>query len=294
MSANSAISIILPSYNYAHHLREAVDSILAQTHSNWELLIIDDGSQDDSVNIAQEYAAHDPRISVLQHPDGGNHGLAATVLLGLKKSRHPFVAFLESDDIWEPESLALRLPVMLQPGTALTFNAPKLLVESDRALDYYQGIVATQARIIAKRCPPHVKAHELMATNLITGFSCVMASRDLLLDCDFSPPSPPSLDKWLWQQLSLRGTCCFVSEALTIWRLHGQSYIATHNGDTVAEDRRWQQSLQSLLAERSFSGPGLWLARHVPRAHCLAVRVCLKLRAQGLSGVFRAIRKRLR
>ena len=293
MTDSFHISIILPSYNYAHYLHEAVESILAHTHEQWELLIIDDGSQDDSVSIAHEYAARDNRIRILQHPDGGNHGLAATLLLGIRQSKYDTVAFLEADDVWASESLSVRLKAMQQPNTALVFNAAWLMVESERDIDYYQGILAVQSQIIAKRRPPQVAAHELMATNLITGFSCVMTPRDLLLNCDFNSPSAPHLDKWLWQQLSLWGVCRFVPQALTGWRLHGRSYISTYKGNAAAEDRLWRQKTHMLLADQSYQGAGLWLARHTPRAHSAAVRTWFKLRTQGLVGVLCAIMKRL-
>lgn len=287
------VSIILPSYNYELYLCEAIDSVVLQTHKQWELLIIDDGSKDQSVLLAHQYAHKDDRIRVLQHPDGGNHGLAATMLLGIRQSRYDIVAFLEADDVWEPDSLSQRLTVMRQPGTAMVFNAPRLIVESERDIDYYQGIIAVQSKIIAKRQPPRVEAHELMATNLITGFSCVMASRDLLLGCDFDPPAAPGLDKWLWQQLSLLGTCRFVPQALTGWRLHGQSYISTYRGDDAAESRLWRQKLRLLLAAHARPGFGFWLVRHCPLPYSVVLRAWLKLRTQGIAGIVRSIRKRL-
>jgi glycosyltransferase involved in cell wall biosynthesis len=287
------ISIILPSYNYAHHLREAVDSILAQSYAYWELVIVDDGSLDNSFVIAEEYAARDERIRVLRHPDGANHGLAATMLLGLEQARHDTVAFLEADDAWEPESLAVRLEVMQQPGAALVFNAPRLVVEAERDIEYYQDILATLMTVIAKRRPSLFKAHELMAKNLIPSFSCVMAVRDMLLACDFMPPSLPYLDKWLWQQLSLCGACHFTPLALTRWRLHGQSYISTYAGDVSAEERLWRKKVKTLLTERPYEGLGIWLAGHAPALHSVVVRAWLKARSQGVSGLLRAIRKRM-
>jgi len=289
------ISIILPSYNYAHHLREAVDSVCAQTYPHWELLIVDDGSHDDSVSIAENYAIRDARIRVLRHQDGVNHGLAATLLLGIRHAMHDVVAFLEADDAWEPESLAIRLESLQQPDTALVFNVPRLVVESERVIEYYQGIITTLMNVIAKRQPPQVKGHELMATNLIPSFSCVMTVRDLLLACDYLSPSPPGLDKWLWQQLSLYGACRFVPLPLTRWRLHEQSYISTYAGDAAKEKRLWREKTQQLLSGRAAlsQNPGLWATRYFPTLHSLVVRGWLKLRAQGVSAVLRAAWKRL-
>ena len=104
------VSIIVPFFNAARFLREGLDSILAQTFTGWELLLVDDGSTDASREIAEQFAVSDPsRIRTLSHPDGQNHGLPATRNVGLRECRGEFVALLDADDVWHPDKLQEQL-----------------------------------------------------------------------------------------------------------------------------------------------------------------------------------------
>lgn len=98
------ISIITPVYNTAEYLPKCLDSILRQTHKNWELLLIDDGSRDNSVQIALEYTQKDNRIRLLQMPE--NQGQAVARNWGLKEAKGEFIAFVDSDDYIEANMYA--------------------------------------------------------------------------------------------------------------------------------------------------------------------------------------------
>jgi len=99
------VSVITIFYESAAHIREAVDSVLDQDFDDFELLLVDDGSTDSSTAIAREYAASDCRVRYLEHPAHENRGMSATRNLGLKESRGEFVAFIDSDDRWQPFKL---------------------------------------------------------------------------------------------------------------------------------------------------------------------------------------------
>lgn len=107
-----AVSVLVASYNYRTYLGQTLDSLLAQTWQDMEVLVIDDGSTDGSLELAAEYAARDPRLRLLRHPDGGNHGLPATLVRGLAEARGEWTAFLESDDIWQPDCLQRRMQTL--------------------------------------------------------------------------------------------------------------------------------------------------------------------------------------
>lgn len=94
------ISIITPIYNTVEYLPKCIDSILSQTYKHWELLLIDDGSSDNSGLIALEYTKQDPRIRLLQLPE--NNGQAMARNWGLREIKGEFVAFVDSDDYIEP------------------------------------------------------------------------------------------------------------------------------------------------------------------------------------------------
>ena len=117
------ISILMSSYNYETYMGEAIRSVLKQTWVDFELLVIDDGSKDGSMALARSFAEHDPRVRVLQHPDGKNHGLPETLSLGIAEAGGDWIAFLESDDLWEPECLERRMELARQTKADVVLNA---------------------------------------------------------------------------------------------------------------------------------------------------------------------------
>lgn len=100
------ISIIVPVYNTAKYLEETIQSVINQTVENWELILIDDGSTDESAAICQQFVAQDRRIRYFYKT---NSGQAAARNVGLRESAGDWIAFLDADDLWLPEKLASQL-----------------------------------------------------------------------------------------------------------------------------------------------------------------------------------------
>lgn len=107
-----AVSVIMPVRDVAPYLREAVESVRSQSRGDWELLIVDDGSVDDTLHIAVGFADADPRIRVLRHEGGQSLGSSAARNTGLRASRGRYIAFLDGDDIWLPGKLETMLPIL--------------------------------------------------------------------------------------------------------------------------------------------------------------------------------------
>src|SRR5688572_9571182 len=116
------VSVITPAYNAARFLRDTIASVRSQTTSDWELIIVDDGSTDETVAIVERYALEDPRIRLLRQ---ANAGPSAARNHGMRAARGPFFAFLDSDDQWLPQFLEHQLAVFAEyPDTSLvTANA---------------------------------------------------------------------------------------------------------------------------------------------------------------------------
>src|SRR5438270_9816920 len=108
-TANPLISVLMPTFNQAAFLRRALTSLFAQTHANWELLVVDDGSSDDTPRVLAEYSA-DPRIRSWRLEESGGFGRALN--LAMSHARGPYIAYLPSDDIYYPHHLA-SLPACL-------------------------------------------------------------------------------------------------------------------------------------------------------------------------------------
>ena len=96
------VSVIIPAYNIDKYLAETLDSVLAQTYSHFEVMIVNDGSTDRTLEIAQEYAAKDDRIRVISQ---ANQGVSLTRNNGIRETTGELIAFLDSDDRWHPDKL---------------------------------------------------------------------------------------------------------------------------------------------------------------------------------------------
>jgi glycosyltransferase involved in cell wall biosynthesis len=101
------VSIVVPFLNAEPFFQEAIDCVLQQEFQDWELLLVDDGSRDESAERARRLAREQPRrVRYLQHPGGANHGISASLNLGIRNAAGDLVALLDADDLWFPSKLA--------------------------------------------------------------------------------------------------------------------------------------------------------------------------------------------
>jgi glycosyltransferase involved in cell wall biosynthesis len=122
------VSVIIPTYNRSAALRATADSVLRQSFPDWELVVVDDGSTDDTAEVARSYT--DPRISVITQPNGG-HSAARNA--GLERAVGEYVAFLDHDDRWRPEKLALQTAYLDQhPNCSLVYGAWETIDEEGK------------------------------------------------------------------------------------------------------------------------------------------------------------------
>lgn len=145
------VSIIMPTYNSSGYVREAVDSVLSQTYQNWELVIVDDCSTDDTYKIISQYAAQDNRI-VLSRTEC-NMGAAGARNKALLLSSGRYIAFLDSDDVWTSNKLELQIQFMQDNGYCFTCTSYNKIDEQGNDL----GILVPSATVdyngMLKRCP---------------------------------------------------------------------------------------------------------------------------------------------
>jgi len=221
------VSFITASYNYQDYIKETIESILKQTVSDWEMIIVDDGSKDNSVNVIKSYCDSDSRIKLYQHENGMNKGLAETIKLGLTKASADWIVFLESDDTIEPNYLQEKLSVLEKYSNVdYIFNDINFFGEERVIKSYENNITRIRNYLKNKEFPCNLKEIFVKSDmNIISTFSIVMMKKSLLKNVDFNSPIKKFLDYYLWLQLLENTNFYYIDKKLTNWRMHGQSYV---------------------------------------------------------------------
>jgi glycosyltransferase involved in cell wall biosynthesis len=134
---NSLISIIIPTYNRASLLPETLDSILAQTVSNWECIVVDDGSTDDSQKVFEHYSALDSRFRFLNRPSSKPKGANACRNIGLDNVTGDYIVFFDSDDLMSPNHLEVKLKGITESGCDYVITRTKYFNKDNSQIDQY-------------------------------------------------------------------------------------------------------------------------------------------------------------
>jgi teichuronic acid biosynthesis glycosyltransferase TuaG len=126
------VSVVMPAYDAERTLAASMRSVLAQTHADVELLVVDDRSRDATWAIAERLAAYDARVVPIRQPRNG--GVAAARNAGIEAAQGSHLAFLDSDDRWYPDKLERQLARMRATGAKLSYASYRRVDEGDRAL----------------------------------------------------------------------------------------------------------------------------------------------------------------
>lgn len=123
------VTVVTPAYNLAKYIGEAVDSVLRQTFHDFEYLVIDDGSVDETANIVKAHAGDDPRFRLVE---GENRGPSAARNAGIREAKGEHIAFLDGDDRWHPKFLERQLGLIrsLPPEVGAVFCRSRLMLEN--------------------------------------------------------------------------------------------------------------------------------------------------------------------
>ncbi len=136
------VSVVIPTYNRSRLLVRAIDSVLAQTVPAAEILVVDDGSTDDTADVVADYGA---RVRYLRQP---NAGVAAARNHGVRAASHELIAFLDSDDIWLPRKLERQLPWCADPSVRVCFTNRTWATRPDRDRFAQLGLDASRDSLI--------------------------------------------------------------------------------------------------------------------------------------------------
>ena len=242
------ISIVVTSYNYEKYITETLDSLVNQTYKNFEVIVVDDGSKDNSVNIIKEYLKKYNFIHFYQHENGCNKGIIKSMLLALSKATGEYVAFCESDDYWSLDYLEEKVKIINTfANPVIIVNDIELFGNLKKVNDFNKGYFYELRNTIYCRTINNLTYDDFRKCNYIPTWSCVMIKRVELLKCDFlSNPRPSAIDWWVYKQLIAKKYPIFyVNKKLTFWRMH-QSYNSTENTNMGLYQERFNQEINKL------------------------------------------------
>jgi glycosyltransferase involved in cell wall biosynthesis len=224
------VSVVMAVRNGERHLEEAVESILAQTLGELELIVIDDGSDDETPGILRRLAERDSRMRVLSQSPRGQ---VAALNLGWRSARAPIVARMDADDIAAPERLALQAAALgANPELALVGSAVTVIDEHGRSLT-----------TISYPCSPNEVRERLGTSNPFAHPAVTVRRTALERAAGYRAAFAPAEDYDLWLRLGETDELANLEEALLSYRIHG--------GQLTGSDL--EQQVVSVIAARELA-----------------------------------------
>ncbi len=200
------VSVIIPVYNCEKFLPHTLTSVLNQSFDNWEAVVVNDASTDDSEKIIRDFAARDKRIHLINMEK--NAGVGACRNKGMAQATGRYLAFLDADDLWSKEKLARQLDFMRQKNAGASHTAFAFMSENGEVLT--KGKVAVDEKIDMK---------QYMKTTQI-GMSTVMIDRDKIPDLRFPEEREVCEDARAWMELFRKGHHFYgLNDVLLLYRV---------------------------------------------------------------------------
>lgn len=224
------VSIITPCFNCDSIIQKCIDSVIFQTYSNWELLIIDDVSEDGSRKVVESYMEKDSRIKLLART--WNAGPAVTRNRGISEAKGRFIAFLDADDIWRPNKLEKQIDFMLRENIALSYSAYEVMDD--------------EGNVIGIRTPPESLSYDdILRSNQI---GCLTAIYDTKHTGKvFMPNIAKRQDMGLWLKILKNGMIAkgLVDEPLASYR-KGSNTISSNKVSVLKYQWRIYREIEQL------------------------------------------------
>ena len=219
MESKPLVSVIMPCYNMASYISDSIKSVIVQTYPNWELLIVDDASTDETVSIIKDYSQSDSRIRFAIKTQ--NSGIADTRNQCIRMAHGQFLAFLDADDIWHHEKLEKQLRFMMEKNVGFTYSTYDWIDEDGNTLNKFINTIGNLD-------------YETYLQNTIIGCSTVMVNKAITGDV-VVPKFRTSEDTATWLDILRKGILAYaIDEPLVSYRIRRKS--ASSNKIKAATD----------------------------------------------------------
>lgn len=214
------VSICIPLYNHARFLPSAIESALAQTYDNMEIIIVDDGSADGGLEVARDYEARHPKlVRVFTHIGGVNKGVSATINVGIKHSRGACWCIMGSDDVFQP-SKTKRQVEFLQNNLQASFVYSRTSIINAHG-DFVEGSLG---RDISQHRNP---LEQILRWNAIPASTVMVRADSVGMGSLLHDEALLHSDWELWIRLMAYGRVGFIDEPLVLYRVHGENISMT-------------------------------------------------------------------
>lgn len=237
------VSIIIPAYNYANFISETILSIQKQTHTNWEALIIDDGSTDNTKDIVTDFAKSDSRIKYIYQT---NKGLPAARNTGIKASEGVYIQFLDADDLLSESKLEVQVKYMQQnQNTDISYTHAHYFKDSDKNIFYSDINLSTKNWMPKLNGSGRIILEKLIEFNIMP-VNSALVKRNLFNTVGYQNEDLKSLEDWeFWLRCAFEGaTFNYISDenAYALIRVH-----ATSLSQNRANMLKWEIRLKTLV-----------------------------------------------
>jgi glycosyltransferase involved in cell wall biosynthesis len=239
-------------------MREAIESVLAQTYTRWELLLVDDGSTGKSVELALEYATRHPdRIRYLQHEVQRTRGISASRNLAIREARGEYIAVLDADDLWLPGKLEEQLTIMRsRPDVGSVYGKTRYWYSwsgraEDQSLDHIPELGVPLDAVVQ---PPGFLASMVRSTVTVPCTCSLLVRRSLLEESGGFEEVFTGMfeDQVFYTKIFLREPVYAAGRCWDYYRRHPESLCATiSSDDTIAARRKFLQWVSSYLLQTS-------------------------------------------
>lgn len=222
------VSIIVASYNYQNYIKETLDGLIKQTYKNFEIIVVDDGSKDNSNKIIKEYADNYDFIKLYHHKNNENRGLPETIKLGIEKAMGEYIAFCESDDYWVENYLEEKIKIINKYANPVIISNDVYAFGNYKRCQQLEKNVLNDLRSIFNTTKNKLSYKDFKKKNYIPTLSCCMIKTKELLKCNLlDNPRPSATDWWIYRQLvAKKYPIYYIPQKLTFWRMHN-SYNTT-------------------------------------------------------------------
>ena len=302
-NGKSLVSGIIIFLNEERFIREAIESVFAQTYDNWELLLVDDGSTDGSTQIALQYAEQYPeKVRYLEHPGHQNRGMSASRNLGITHAKGEYIAFLDADDVWLPHTLEQQAEKLdSNPEADMVYGSAQYWYgwtgnPEDSRRDFRDYV---EERGVAPNTliePPKLLSVFLRDGEALPCTCSVMVRREVVksvggFEEDFRGQYE---EQAFYAKVGLYAPVFVASECWSRYRQHPDSsyHIAQKTGQHLVARRFFLRWLAEYLCEQGVKDTGIW--KLLPEAQFQTHRQQLRTRNQQLRKLEGALEKERR